>query len=321
MLRNQRIAGKIEHAASAYGHVTRGQLLTMGLSSTAIDRIPYLIAVFAGVYAVGHRELSPYARAEAAVLACGEGALLSHDSAAALWGVGEWPRVPEVTARWDVRRAGIRNHRSSTLTARDRTVNYGVPVTSPVRTLLDVARRRSNRELIRMVNDLRLAAHLKPTALADLRARSKRIAALIDPSQNPTRSGLEDAFMAWVARHQLPVPRMNRRRGRIEPDAIFDAEKVIVELDTFGTHGDATHFHGDRARDRANAAAGYLTLRYTPADLTDDEAQRLRTILAARRPQPAASPPARRAARAGAARGSRPRLRGRPPRGGDSPTG
>jgi hypothetical protein len=264
--------------------VTRGQLLALGLSASAIQRMPDLFAAHAGVYGVGHREITAVARAHAAVLACGEGAILSHDSAAALWGVGRWPVVPEVTARWDVRRKGIRNHRSTTLTAGDRTIHHGIAVTTPVRTVLDVACRRSDRELIRMVNDLRLAAYLKPTALRQLLERSARVSALIDPSQNPSRSGLEDAFLVWIARHGLPTPRINRRSGRIEPDAIFDAHKVIVELDTYGTHGDPTHFHADRARDRANADTGHLTLRYTPADLTDPEAERLHRILAARYP-------------------------------------
>ena len=113
----------------------RQQLLALGLSDDAIDhRITNgeLIPTYAGVYAVGHREPGPIPVAAAVVLACGDDAVLSHDSAAALWGLGPWPKRHEVIAPYQRRRTGIVSHRSTTLTPDDVTIHYGIPVTDPV---------------------------------------------------------------------------------------------------------------------------------------------------------------------------------------------
>jgi len=124
--------------------VRRQQLLALGLSDDAIDhRITNgeLIPTYAGVYAVGHREPGPIPVAAAVVLACGDDAVLSHDSAAALWGLGPWPKRHEVIAPYQRRRTGIVSHRSTTLTPDHVTIHYGIPVTTPVRTICDIAPR------------------------------------------------------------------------------------------------------------------------------------------------------------------------------------
>jgi very-short-patch-repair endonuclease len=265
-----------------HGYITRAQLLDLGLSPSAISRRTDLFARHAGVYAVGHIDPTPIALAHAAVLACGSEAVLRFDSALALWGLGGWPDTPEVSSPTRRTRARIATYRQTGL-GRDVTVNYGIRVTTVVRTIIDVAPRRSDRELVRLINDARLASQLKPTALQELLARCPRARRLIDPDQNPTRSRFEDDFMRWIRRHRLPVPEINRRNGRTEADAVFPEHKVIIELDTYGTHGDPVSFHADRARDRRNAANGNLTLRLTSDDLTDPEAARLRQILDARR--------------------------------------
>ena len=132
-------------ARKQHGYVTRAQLLALGLRPEAIKyrvEIGRLIPVYAGVYAVGHIPLGQEARAHAAVLACGDGALLSHQSAAALWKyVKDWPAQFEVTARIDRHRKGIKTHRTKTLTRRDIDRQLGVPVTSPARTVFDMAPR------------------------------------------------------------------------------------------------------------------------------------------------------------------------------------
>jgi hypothetical protein len=93
-----------------------------------------------GVYAVGHVPPSPHARAMAAVLACWPGAFLSYLSGGALWAMGiRWGPIIDVTAATKHRHKGIRVHRSRTLTAREVTVHFGIPVTTPARTLLDLA--------------------------------------------------------------------------------------------------------------------------------------------------------------------------------------
>ena len=91
--------------ARQYGHITRAQLLALGVAARTISKriaSGRLIVVHAGVYAVGHQQTTAIARAAAAVLACGPGAVLSHESAAALWGFWKrWPALPEVTVPGD----------------------------------------------------------------------------------------------------------------------------------------------------------------------------------------------------------------------------
>jgi len=124
--------------------VTRAQLLASGVRSPRIDswvHRGWLIAVHHGVYAVGYRRDDPPARAIAAVLACGPTALLSHESAAALWGWRRSPAVPEVTVTTDRRGRAIVVHWSRTITPPERDRQLGIPVTPPERTLRDIRRR------------------------------------------------------------------------------------------------------------------------------------------------------------------------------------
>jgi hypothetical protein len=267
-----------------HGYITRTQLLGLGLSKTGIWRQADLFPRHAGVYAVGHIDETPAGLAHAAVLACGEEAVLRYESALALWGLGRWPHPPEVSAPKRRARPHITTYRE-VLPRRDVTVTYGIPVTTVVRTIIDVEPRRSDRELVRLINDARLASQLKPTAVTELLARCPRAQRLTDPDQNATRSRFEDDFMRWIHHHHLPVPIINRRNGRTEADAAFPTHRLIIELDTYGTHGDPVSFRADRARDRANATKGDLPLRLTPNDLTDPEAEQLREILSAREPQ------------------------------------
>src|SRR5918994_2231903 len=156
-MRRKVSTGEIEIArlaARQHGYVTRSQLLNAEVIARAIDRrlaLGRLVRVHPGVYAVGHIAPSPHARAMAAVLACGPDALLSHRSAAGLWGLARWPRTLEVTARTDHRVPGVHTHRSRTLTADDITRHYDIPVTTPQRTLRDLRRVLDPPSLIRAV--------------------------------------------------------------------------------------------------------------------------------------------------------------------------
>ena len=157
-------------AAEQHGIVTRAQLLAAGLDANAIDhrlRIGRLHLLYRGVYAVGHRPPSPHARAMAAVLACGPGAVLSHRSAAALWGIGRWRGPIDVTARPSTRRPTCA---STAQDARrpDITHHHGIPVTTPARTLLDLADVLDDASLTRAVNDARLQRLLSLDDLAAL---------------------------------------------------------------------------------------------------------------------------------------------------------
>ena len=275
------------------GHVTRTQLLERGVGRewvrTQVDR-GLLIPVHAGVYAVGHVPQHAHARSMAAVLACGPGAALSHDAALALYGLAEWPRTLEVTAPRQCRRPAITTHRSAILTRRDVRPRHGIRVTSPVRTILDVQSRRPDDRLVRLINDARLRDRLGPTALDDLLTRSARIRALIDPGQRPTRSELEDLFRRFARRHRLPLPETNAiiaELGGREVDALYRAEKVIVELDSWKFHPDRESFELDRDKDTAALAKRYATIRITKRQLIRGgaaKAAEIRAILADRNP-------------------------------------
>ena len=271
--------------------MTRQQLLDLDIPSATIAHWvtnARLIRVHTGVYAVGHQEQTPIALAMAAVLACGDQAVLSHDSAAALWGVRTWPSLPEVTAPHDRRRTGIHTHRTQTLTRQDIRRQRNIRVTSPSRTILDIHLRLTDRQLTRAVNQLRLNDHLKATELGRLLARSTRIQELIDPRQRPTRSGKEDDFVAFCQRYGLPTPTINTTLFGHEVDALFEAEKVIVEIDHWDTHKSYASFESDRERDATAAEHGYLTIRVTTDRLAADptrEAARLHRILESRRAQ------------------------------------
>jgi hypothetical protein len=272
-----------------YGHVTRGQLLELGLPSQTIARWVTngrLTRVHAGVYALGRPQQGALPRAMAAVLACGDRAVLSHDSAAALWGIRQWPRTPEVTCALERRRPGIRSHRTQTLATRDVRRRHGIRVTSPARTVLDIQDRLTDAQLIRAVNDLRIAKHLKQTELERLIAASPRVKALIDPGERPTRSPMEDEFLAFCARYGLPRPKVNVILHGHEVDALFPEEKVIAEIDGWHYHKDHESFESDRDKDADLAQYGYLTVRVTSTrmrDTPEHEAERLHKTLKDRR--------------------------------------
>jgi very-short-patch-repair endonuclease len=269
-------------AQRQHGHVTRAQLLALGFSARTISyRVARgeLIRVHAGVYAVQYRRVEPVARAIAAVLACGKGAVLSHDSAAALWGLRRWPEIPEVTTPEHVRRPNIHTHRSRTLDISDVRVELNVPTTSAGRAIADIAPRLNDKQLTRITQDARHDGHLKPTDLHTLLLRCPRLQDLVDPTQNPTNSGFEDILIPWLTHHRLPIPIINTNVNGHQVDALYPGQKLILELDSWPYHKQYPQWRSDRERDAENlAAGGYRTLRI-PEELTDTKANQLRKIL------------------------------------------
>ena len=283
-------------AGKQYGNVTRTQLTRLGLSHGAIvNRVAKgrLFRVFRGVYSVGRRPATPHEWASAAVLAAGAGAALSHSSAMALWGFWRrWDKPYEVTIVGDRRTNGIRVHRSSTLRRRDVTAQLGIRVTSPARALLDIAPRLTDRSLKRTVNSALGSLWLTEDQLAETVARhpnargAKRIAKLIGLPGTPTRSGWEEDFPAFCAAHGLPAPVMGVPLFGYVVDALFPAERVIVELDSWDFHKGKIPFEADRDRDADALAHGYVTVRMTWERIDERpvrEARRLHTILANQR--------------------------------------
>jgi predicted transcriptional regulator of viral defense system len=159
-------------SAPQHGVVTIAQLLAAGLDRNAIKyrrRVGRLHLLHRGVYAVGHRPPSPFATAIAAVLACGPDAALSHRSAAALWRIlPRWHTPTEVTAPTKHRLPGIHVHRSPRA---DATTHYGIRVTTPLRTLVDLADVLPPKPLTRALNEAQVQRLTTPQELATLLTR------------------------------------------------------------------------------------------------------------------------------------------------------
>jgi hypothetical protein len=199
-------------AARQHGVVTVAQLLAAGLDRRAIAyrrRVRRLHLLHRGVYAVGHRPPSPLATAMAAVLACGPEAVLSHRSAAALWRiVPRWPSPTEV-ARTDRRQSGTHVHRSRHA---DATTHYGIRVTTPARTLVDLADVLNSRQLTRALNEAQVQRLVTPAELTTLLTRYPgRRTSQLTPERGATRSHLEDTFTRFLKHHRLPLPERNQQ--------------------------------------------------------------------------------------------------------------
>jgi len=276
------------------GHVSRAQLLAIGLSRRAIDyrvKIGQLIPVYPGIYAVGHRPALPVDRAKGALLACGPGSALSHTSAATLWGFEKMWRFPlEVAVPEDRRRRGITTHRLR-LDRNDLRIQLGVRVTSPARTILDIAPNTPTNRLTRIVNDARLKRQLTIDDLNDVLRRhpkhpgTRKLKPLAQDTGNPTRSQLEGDFKAFCKKYNLPTPLTNVIVAGYEVDALFPEQKLIVELDGYETHRDKKTFERDRLKDADTLRAGFNTVRLTRLRIKDTpqtEADRIHALLAKR---------------------------------------
>ena len=237
-----------------------------------------------GTYSVGRTRLQREGRLTAAVLSAGPGAVISHRSAADLWGIRltASAQIDVTVPRRTRPRPAVRVHVSRLPDDEMETV-LGIPVTSPGRTLLDLAatlppsgveRALERTEALKLnhivpMSEL-LARHPRRPGAATL----KNLAAKAEAIRNPARSPLEDAFMAFLERTGLPPPEVNvpvEIAGRLLiPDCLWRAERIMVELDGFETHGTPQAFVRDRRKDRLLAAAGLRVVRVTWSDLEVD---------------------------------------------------
>jgi hypothetical protein len=297
--RREHVDEAIARVATSYGNITRARLHNAGLDDSGIHyrvRIGRLYRAHRGVFSVGHLPVSALSQADAAVLAGGRGAALSHSSAATLWSNGRaWPSPLEVTACARHRLPGVTVHHSRSLSERDVTTHWGIRVTTPARTALDLADRLDDTGLARIVNDLRLAHFLHLDDLEALVARSPgrrgvaRLRTLAQSPHAPTRSEFEDAFLAFARDYGLPVPEVNQRIAGREVDILFPEHGLIVELDGYLYHSDSAAFERDRDGDADALAAELATVRITWKRLMGAparEAARLRAILDLRAPTP-----------------------------------
>jgi very-short-patch-repair endonuclease len=253
-------------AADQHGVVTRSQLLQAGLTNAAITRraeTGRLHRIHLGVYAVGHPVLTREGRWMAAVLACGEGAVLSHRTAAAVWGLQRNEGAIHVTVR-GTRKApkGVRLHRTRALPAAEITKHRGIPVTNVVRTIVDLARTESQDELERIVDeaDRRQLVdfdHLKAARSTSLKA----VLRSYDPA--PTRSEMERRFRRLCRTHRLPQPETNAIIDGYLVDFVWREQRLIVEVDGYRYHRSPKKFESDREQDVTLGTKGWITRRFT----------------------------------------------------------
>jgi hypothetical protein len=241
-------------AGRQHGVVTVEQITEAGIDKDGVAwrvRAGRLHRLHRGVYAVGHRSISWRGRWLAAVLAAGDGAVLSHASAVALWEFLRPIQGPaHVTVDAAVRRKsrpGIVVHHSRTLTRRDITRRHGIAVTTPARTIEDV---RGTLEPYLFRRALRQAE------LAGLRVPHLSLV-------KHSRSDLELLFLAFCEHHDLPRPLVNHRVHGHRIDFFFADQRVAVETDHWDYHRGSVAFEDDHARDLALRAHRITTRRYT----------------------------------------------------------
>lgn len=279
-------------AGRQHGVVSRRQLEELGLSRRSVETRcagGRLHRIHRGVYAVGHARLSESGRWLAAVLAHGEGAILSHRSAAALWGLlRQRQAAVDVTApRGRAGRNGIIFHECQ-LHPDDLTVVDAIPVTTACRTLFDLAEVIAPNRLRRAWEEADRLGLLEIRTVEEIIERGWRRHALkpIRPLVRDARlpkdfaSPLEGYFSDFCERHGLRAPLTNVMVAGYEVDALWPAERLIVELDGFAFHSHRAAFERDRARDAVLQAAGYRVLRFTYRRLKQDPAGIVRDLRA-----------------------------------------
>ncbi|HEX2127882.1 MAG TPA: type IV toxin-antitoxin system AbiEi family antitoxin domain-containing protein [Solirubrobacterales bacterium] len=210
-------------AARQHGVISLDQLLMLGLSHSGIRRrvaSGRLFRIHRGVYAVGHVGLTQRGKWKAATMACGAHAVLSHRSAAELWGLvaerGGDSHITVPVAGGRARRDGIRQHRIPSLPRGATTSRDNIPVTSPQRTLEDLRSTIENGDFRRAVRE---------AELQNLPIDAERLL--------PDRavSAAEASFLALCRRHRLPTPEVNARVGRYRVDFLWREAWLVVEAD------------------------------------------------------------------------------------------
>jgi very-short-patch-repair endonuclease len=265
------------------GLITWHQLLEAGVSSSAASRriaSGRLHRVHPGVFLVGHPVAPPLALELAALLVSGPGSVLSHDTAARLWGLRSAGLAGAidvtVVGRCPSRRPGVRAHRTVRLDRADLRHRHGLALTSPARTIVDLAARVSPRELERVLADAagrRLASGAEVRAAfarAPRRRGAPALCVLLAATPKLTRSEAERDFLGLVRSARLPEPQTNVRLGRFEVDCLWRAQCLVVEIDGFTYHSGARAYDRDRVRDDELEAAGYRVRRVTYSQIRDD---------------------------------------------------
>ena len=268
--RDQRIAAV---ANLQRGRLSRRQLLAIRVDSNTVYRLlrsGYLALKHRGVYVL-HRVEVELGDETAALLALRDGAVLSHQSAASLWGLAPPDRLIHATVPGPGAGAaldGVQVHRAANLTQAETRLRQGLPVTSPLQTLCDCAPVLSDRAL-ELAIDHAIVDHRLDTARLRTQCRGRpggpRLIAVLDRWNGPTitRSTAEELFLELIRRADLPAPQINIRDDERERDYRWPAQRVLVEIDGYRFHGTHRAFDNDRRRDAQASATGFITIRIT----------------------------------------------------------
>jgi very-short-patch-repair endonuclease len=268
---------KLDHADRAlakiavrqHGVVSVAQMRRVGLGKDAVRRrvqAGRLFVLYRGVYAVGYPGQSRGTRWMAAVFAYGDRAVLSHGSAAALWGLLtalDGPvdvTTPSRSGR--VARRGIRLHRCKSLGPGEVTKRHGIPVTAPARTLADLSKTVPPWRWRRAVRQAEVSGlALGPGFVTDR-----------------TRSDLERKFLQLCRRYRLPAPEVNVEIGRWTVDFLWPHAALAVEADSYRYHRGTIAFENDHARDLDLRQRGYDVRRFTDRQILERPAEVARDL-------------------------------------------
>jgi very-short-patch-repair endonuclease len=263
--------------------ITRPQLLALGFTSRVIERrleAGRLVPLHQGVYLAG-AVASPLAHDMAAVLACAPASYSSHSSASHIWSLTPHmpkPERPEVTVVGrDPRRPGVRVHRVQALPRTDTTTHKQIPITTPARTLLDLAPTLEPRQLEQALAEALRRRLVRPPTLHSLLARHPgrpgvpALRRLLDSGEPAhSRSELEERFLALLRDADLPAPEVNAQVGPYEIDFLWRDQRLALETDGWDFHSDRTAFEQDRRRDAELVARGYRVIRVTWRQLAEE---------------------------------------------------
>jgi Protein of unknown function (DUF559) len=287
-LRDGMDRGLAEIAGRQHGIVARGQLEGFGISGESINRWVRgrrLHRIHPGVYAVGHDAITMRGRWMAAVLASGNGAVLSHASAAALWGIwGSGTGMTHVTLRRKTRSRNSICRHFGVLPRDEVAVVEGIPVTSAARAVLDLAADKGEAAAEAALREMEYLGIYGPVSLSTLLDRHPRhrgtpiVRACLDRLREDPggriRSTLEQLFLPFLDRHHIPRPRLNAwlevGEHRYQVDCLWPEARLVGELDGFKSHGTKRAFHKDRKRDRRLKVHGFTVVRITEDQLFDE---------------------------------------------------
>jgi very-short-patch-repair endonuclease len=263
-------------ARNQHGVLSREQLLEVGYSRHAIDhriRTGRLHPLHRGIYAVGRPHVTDHGRWMAAALAAGNGAVISHFSAAALWRIGsEKPRTIELSlpSPFQHHRPGLRIYRRPSLQPRDTSAEYDIPVTTPVQTLIDLVPRLDRAGIERMINEADKYNLTNPPQLRralEARPGEPGVAALRHVLDRRTfrltKEELERRFLPLARKAGLPVPLTGQVVNEFEVDFYWPDLGLVVETDGLRYHRTPAEQARDRLRDQAHTAGGLTQLRFT----------------------------------------------------------